>query len=263
MFGPRLTSEYGVFRDGDYLYGMLPLFADGKGHEGSSLFSSVTTTLYRNGKKVGSNDDPLFGDKEFKVPSGDAAYKLTTSVKRSAKVAAVSTRIDASWTFRSKKTAERKHLPVSTARFQAVTGLDGKVKAGKKATFPVTVEGAAKGKNLKSLSVYVSYDHGKTWKKTTVKKGRSPSRTPRRGRRSPCAPRSPTRRATRRRSRSTTRTTASRPRVNGRPAGRFPSGGPSPLMAPWRPLRTASRPRPNCPAAAAPPPTGCPARRSR
>ncbi|WP_424868250.1 S8 family peptidase [Streptomyces sp. SAI-229] len=181
VFGPRLTSGYGVFRDGNSISGRVPLFADGKGHAGSSVFTSATTSLYRNGKKVGSHDDPLFGEKEFKVPSGDASYRLTTSVKRSAEVAAASTRIDASWTFRSKKTAEPKQLPVSTARFQAATGLDSKVTAGKKATFPVTVEGAAQGKNLKSLSVYVSYDSGKTWKKTTVTKGKITVKNPAKG----------------------------------------------------------------------------------
>ncbi|WP_256923299.1 S8 family serine peptidase [Streptomyces sp. 13-12-16] len=181
VFGPRLTSEYGLFRDGNSISGLVPLFADGKGHAGSSAFTSVTTSLYRNGKKVGSHDDPLFDEKEFKVPSGDASYKLTTSVKRSAKVAAASTRIDASWTFRSKKTAGLKQLPASTVRFQAATGLDSKVTAGKKVTIPVTVEGAAKGKNLKSLSVYVSYDHGKTWKKTTVKKGKITVKNPAKG----------------------------------------------------------------------------------
>lgn len=181
VFGPRLTAGLGLFRDGNSITGLVPLFADGKGHLGSSLFSSVTTSLYRNGKKVGSHDDPLFGDKEFTVPAGDASYRLTTSVKRSAKVAAASTRIDASWTFRSKKTAASKPLPASIARFHAVTGLDSKVKAGKKATVPVTVEGAAKGKNLKSLAVYVSYDHGKTWKKTTVKKGKITVKNPAKG----------------------------------------------------------------------------------
>ncbi len=181
VFGPRLTSEYGLFRDGNTISGMVPLFADGKGHAGSSLFTSVTTSLHRNGKKVGSNDDPLFGDGEFKVPSADASYKLTTSVKRSAKVAAASTRIDASWTFRSKKTADLKQLPASTVRFLAATGLDSKVTAGKKVGVPVSVEGAAKGKNLKSLSVYVSYDYGKTWKKTTVKKGKITVKNPAKG----------------------------------------------------------------------------------
>lgn len=137
--------------------------------------------LYRNGKKVGSHDDPLFGEGEFKVPSGDASYRLTTSVKRSAKVAAASTRIDASWTFRSKKTADLKQLPASTVRFLAATGLDSKVPAGKKISVPVSVEGAAKGRNLKSLSVYVSYDYGKTWKKTTVKKGKITFKNPAKG----------------------------------------------------------------------------------
>ncbi|MFH8495536.1 S8 family peptidase [Streptomyces coeruleorubidus] len=181
VFGPRINSDFGIFREGNQLFGSLPLFADGKGNVGYSTFSAVDTTLYRNGKKVGSNDDPLFGEKQFKVPAGDAEYKLTTSVKRSVKVAAASTRIDASWTFRSKKTTDLKQLPASTARFGAATGLDSKVPAGKTVSIPVTVEGAAKGSNLKSLSVYVSYDYGKTWKKLTVKKGKVSFKNPAKG----------------------------------------------------------------------------------
>ncbi|MGI5393072.1 S8 family peptidase [Streptomyces sp. CA-251251] len=181
VFGPRLTKDSGLYRDGNSLAGMLPLFADGKGHPGSSVFTSVATTLYRNGTKVGSNKDPLFGEAEFKVPSGDAGYRLTTSVKRSAKVAAASSRIDASWTFRSKKTTALTKLPASTARFAAATGLDSKVAAGKAVTVPVTVEGAAAGSNLKSLTVHVSYDHGKTWKKVTVKKGKISVKNPAKG----------------------------------------------------------------------------------
>ncbi|MFI8831392.1 S8 family peptidase [Streptomyces afghaniensis] len=181
VFGPRLNADFGLFREDNQIYGSLPLFADGKGNAGYSTFSAVDTTLYRNGKKVGSNDDPLFGEKQFKVPAGDAEYKLTTSVKRSVKVAAASTRIDASWTFRSKKTSGIKQLPASTVRFNAVTGLDSKVPAGKTVSVPVTVEGAAKGSNLKSLSVYVSYDYGKTWKKLTVKKGKVSFKNPAKG----------------------------------------------------------------------------------
>ena len=181
VFGPRIGNDFGIFREGNQLFGSLPLFADGKGNAGYSIFSAVDTTLYRNGKKVGSNDDPLFGEKQFKVPAGDAEYKLTTSVKRSVKVAAASTRIDASWTFRSKKTADLTQLPASTARFGAATGLDSKVPAGKTVSIPVAVEGAAKGSNLKSLSVYVSYDYGKTWKKLTVKKGKVSFKNPAKG----------------------------------------------------------------------------------
>ncbi|MFF5003749.1 S8 family serine peptidase [Streptomyces phaeochromogenes] len=171
VFGPRVGSGYGIQREGNEIYGYVPLFADGKTHAGSSLFSAVTTTLYRNGTKVGSNADPLFGEGVFKVPAGDASYKLTTSVKRSVKVAAASTRIDASWTFRSKKVTSAA-LPTSSVRFNAAVGLDSKAPADKKVSIPVTVQGSAAGKNLKSLSVYVSYDYGQTWKKVTVKNGK-------------------------------------------------------------------------------------------
>ncbi|MFF4832172.1 S8 family serine peptidase [Streptomyces sp. NPDC001315] len=172
VFGPHLNPDYGLFRDGNSIYGYLPLFADSSKHAGSSDFTSATTTLYRNGTKVGSNKDPLFGEEAFTVPSGDAAYRLTTSVRRSPKVADASSRIDASWTFRSKKTTSDLPvtLPASTVRFDAKTGLDSRVTAGKAVTYPVTVEGAARGGNLKSLTVWVAYD-GKTWKKVQVKNG--------------------------------------------------------------------------------------------
>ncbi|MEU2775288.1 S8 family serine peptidase [Streptomyces sp. NPDC007162] len=184
VFGPHLTSQYGLYRDGNQIFGVIPLFSDSAKHPGSSDFLSVNTTLYRNGTKVGSNKDPLFGDGVFTVPSGDAEYKLTTSVIRSVKVAAASTRIDASWTFHSKKPGSSTplaQLPASTVHFGATTGLDSRVAAGKTVTFPVTVEGSAAGRNLKSLVVYVSYDYGRTWKKLTVSHGRITVKNPAKG----------------------------------------------------------------------------------
>ncbi|MFF5007282.1 S8 family serine peptidase [Streptomyces phaeochromogenes] len=180
VFGPRIGSGLGIYREGNGIYGYLPLFADGKTHVGGSLYSSVTTTLYRNGAKVGSNSDPLEGAGVFEVPAGDAAYKLTTSVKRSVKVAAASTRVDASWTFRSKK-ADLAKLPASSIRFDAAVGLDSRVPADKKVSVPVTVQGSAAGSNLKSLAVYVSYDYGQTWKKVTVKNGKIAVTNPAKG----------------------------------------------------------------------------------
>ncbi|MFF9177020.1 S8 family serine peptidase [Streptomyces sp. NPDC014793] len=182
VFAPHVGDGLGVFRDGNEIYGSLPLFADGSRNAGYSAFSSVRTTLYRDGVEVGSNDDPLFGGETFKVPAGDAAYRLTTSVRRPATVARASSRIDASWTFRSKKPAGGfAELPVSALHFGARTGLDSRVEAGKKATFPVTVEGAAAGRGLKSLKVYVSYD-GKTFRRTEVRDGKVTVRNPARNR---------------------------------------------------------------------------------
>ncbi|MGW4086689.1 S8 family peptidase [Streptomyces sp. NPDC004822] len=181
VFGPHINKEYGLFRAGNEIYGFLPLFADANKHAGSSDVTSVTTNLYRNGTKIGTNADPLLGE-SFKVPAADAEYRLTTSVKRSVKVAAASTRIDASWTFRSKKpSGDQAALPASTVRFGAKTGLDSRAEAGRKVTFPVTVVGAAAGRNLKSLHVYVSYDYGQTWKKLDVRNGKITVKNPGKG----------------------------------------------------------------------------------
>ncbi|MER5259182.1 S8 family peptidase [Streptomyces sp. NPDC002855] len=177
VFGPRIGGEYGVTRRGNEIGGSLPLFADGKTHVGSSLYTSVKTTLHKGSTKIGENEDPLAGGSTFKVPAAEAEYKLSTSVKRSVKVAAASTRIDAAWTFRSKK-ADNAKLPVSTARFAPAVDLSSKAKAGETQSVPVTVQGAAAGANLKSLAVYVSYDYGQTWKKATVSGGKIKVKNP-------------------------------------------------------------------------------------
>lgn len=66
-------------------------------------------------------------------------------------------------------------------RFNAKTGLDSRVEAGKTVKIPLTVEGSAKGSNLKSLAVYVSYDYGQTWKKVTVSGGKITVKNPAKG----------------------------------------------------------------------------------
>ncbi|CAM5268836.1 S8 family serine peptidase OS=Streptomyces cyaneofuscatus OX=66883 GN=G3I52_24265 PE=3 SV=1 [Streptomyces cyaneofuscatus] len=176
VFGPRLTGYDGVYRDGNEIAGFVPLLADGKGNDGAPVFSSVTTVLHRNGKKYAQTKDPLQGWDYFTVPAGSADYKLSSSVKHTAKIGALSTRVDVSFTFRSKKGAAK--LPVSTVRFTPALSTDGRAKAGKTVSVPVKVQGSAAGKNLKSLATYVSYNGGKTWKKVTVKKGKITVKNP-------------------------------------------------------------------------------------
>ncbi|MET8136868.1 S8 family serine peptidase [Streptomyces sp. NPDC005251] len=185
VFGPLLGENMGVFRTApdpatgeQQIIGSLPLFADGKGHLGSSTYTSATSALYRDGVKVGDNDDPLSGGKPFTVDSTDAEYRLTTSVERSAKVAAASTRIDTSFTFRSKEVSATTALPVSTVRFAAPVDLASRAPAGKSVQVPVTVQGSAAGKNLKSLVVSVSYDDGTTWQLVKVESGKISVRNP-------------------------------------------------------------------------------------
>ncbi|MER5907488.1 hypothetical protein ABT150_46850 [Streptomyces mirabilis] len=79
--------------------------------------------------------------------------------------------------FKSKMTSSATMMSISMARFGAPLDLSSRGKADKNVTVPVTVQGAAAGGNLKSLSVYVSYD-GKTWKKLTVKNGKVKYKNP-------------------------------------------------------------------------------------
>ncbi|MFK4071035.1 peptidase S8, partial [Streptomyces sp. NPDC029674] len=180
VFGPALNAaDIGIFRKGNRLGGRIPVVADGEGHPGWSAYSAAKSALYRDGTKIAENDDPVSGGETFEVPAGDAEYRLTASVRRDPKVATASSRVEASWTFRSKNTAGRTELPASTARFAPELDLASRAPAGATQSVPVTVQGAAAGAgNLKSLAVYVSYDGGGTWKKVTVRDGEVSVRNP-------------------------------------------------------------------------------------
>ncbi|MEU4996721.1 S8 family serine peptidase [Streptomyces sp. NPDC021622] len=178
VFGPALGAGTGISRKGDELGADIPLIADGKGHLGSSEYSAGKSTLYRNGTKIAENDDPVTGSRPFKVPAGEADYRLTTSMKRSTKLSRVTTRVDASWTFSSAR-AENAQLPASTVRFTPKLSLASTAPAGARQSIPLKVQGPAAGPgNLKSLTVYASYDAGRTWKKTPVTEGKITVKNP-------------------------------------------------------------------------------------
>ncbi|EFG04237.1 subtilisin-like protease (plasmid) [Streptomyces clavuligerus] len=172
VFSPLLGDDRdGVTRDGNVLQGSLPLLADGAGHRGGSALSSARTTLHRDGVLIGENDDPLSGapGRGFTVPPGDASYTLATSVTRDPAVARAASRMDASWTFRSRETTAPERLPVSVARFHTPVDLRSTAPAGARQHVAVGLQGpAARPGNLASLTVDVSYDGGATWKSTPV-----------------------------------------------------------------------------------------------
>ncbi|MBD0709635.1 MULTISPECIES: S8 family peptidase [unclassified Streptomyces] len=178
VFGPLLDENSGVFRTApdpetgaEQIVGSLSLFADGQGHPGSAPFGPVTSTLYRDGVKVGENSDPLTGWEPFTVGADDAAYRLTTSVERPAGIAPVSTRVETDFTFRSKRVAATTALPVSTVRFAAPVDLGSRLPARALIPVPLKVQGSAAGGNLKSLTVSASYDGGQTWQPVPVQGG--------------------------------------------------------------------------------------------
>jgi hypothetical protein len=86
----------------------------------------------------------------------------------------VSTQVTAAWTFESAHVpgAPPERLPVSTVRFTPRLDANGAAPAGKTITFPVTVDrqpGSA-AKPVKTLSVEVSFDDGKTWQQVKLTK---------------------------------------------------------------------------------------------
>lgn len=71
VFGPLLDNKnYGVVREGNDITGALPLLADGRGNAGGMLYTSAKTVLYRNGKKLGQNGDPVAAWRVLPGPGG-------------------------------------------------------------------------------------------------------------------------------------------------------------------------------------------------
>ncbi|MGW6740013.1 S8 family serine peptidase [Streptomyces sp. NPDC055025] len=174
VFGPALVEGGGLTRDGDRLTGAIRPFADGAGHDGSSLYDPATasTTLYRDGEEYATADGVLDAV-SFDLPAERARYRLVTTVGRATTgVSAVTTRVSWSAEFTSGHTAKPTALPASVVRYTPELGLDARAVAGATQSVPVTVQGSAAGRNLTSLTVSVSYDGGTSWSKAAVRDGR-------------------------------------------------------------------------------------------
>ncbi|MFE2494385.1 S8 family peptidase [Streptomyces scopuliridis] len=173
VFSPKVDANYTAQRLGNELAVCIPEFTDGAGHFGQSEVSKQRTLITADGKKILDAKDGLC---QFVtgLPAKSAAYRISTDASRSTKVAGVSTRITAAWTFVSKKPAGDAiaDLPLSTVRFAPKLDLGSAAAAGKKLTVPLTLQGPAAGKGFKSLSVQVSYDGGTTWAKAPVTTGK-------------------------------------------------------------------------------------------
>lgn len=169
VFGPGLGTGEGVSRDGDTLTGCLTPFRDGTANWSYALDDTVTATLYRDGVEVASSPDLLGCWSGFTVPAEPADFRLTATMTRGGP-SATPTEVSSAWTFTSGHTGAPEALPVSVVRFTPRLGLDSTAEAGAVVRVPVSVLGAAAGRNLKSLTVEVSYD-GKTWKRAKVGKG--------------------------------------------------------------------------------------------
>jgi hypothetical protein len=172
VFGPAFPKDetlYVAARIGDFMNVHVPLVTDqGAGRQGES-YSDGVTTLLRDGQVVA--ESPVAGRGSFTLPPERAQYTLRASTTRPA--ARLSTSISAEWTFTSEQTdgEEHAHMPLLAVRFAPDLDDHNAAPAGKRLTIPVTVERnrAALG-TVHTPTVEVSYDDGRTWQATNVKR---------------------------------------------------------------------------------------------
>ncbi|OLF12384.1 hypothetical protein BLA60_08460 [Actinophytocola xinjiangensis] len=168
VFGPGLPAgDYQwAYRGADEISVDLPLFTDGAGNAGFTPTESGSTKLYLGDELVG--ETPLAGRGFFSVPAQAGDYRLTTEATRSADYG-LSTSVGAEWTFRSSHVDGEEPLPLNVVRFQPKLDADGSAPAGRAALVPVRMQNELGALEYpKALTVDVSYDEGKTWRKAAV-----------------------------------------------------------------------------------------------
>lgn len=172
VFGPKAGEGFGLVRDGDTLTGLISPFSDGAGNTGAGRYNpdTASTTLYRDGKVYATAAD-MVDFATFTLPPGKAQYRLVTTVGRDAELggANVSTRVTAEYSFTSAHTKGAIAVPTTAIRYSPTLSTDSTAVGGSTLKVPVTVEGSAAGRHLKTLRVYASFDSGATWSKVTVK----------------------------------------------------------------------------------------------
>jgi subtilisin family serine protease len=174
-FGPGLPApqwpDQWASRTGDVIIVDLPLYSDRAGHAGFSRTDTARTALYRDGTLVDETDCASCG--VFEVPPEPASYRLEVANARS--VGDLSTEVRGTWTFRSAHVPGEDvfaKLPLSVVRFAPRLDADDAAPAGRAFQIPVTVQRqpGAPGAGVRSLTVDVSYDDGKTWHKAPLRR---------------------------------------------------------------------------------------------
>jgi hypothetical protein len=158
-------------REGNRIKVGVPLYGDAAGHLGS-FTDTGTMRLLRDGKQVAKL--AVSNSIEATVPAAPATYRLESSTVHRVEDVKLSTRQNVAWTFRSAHVTGTTPatLPLSMVRF--TPRLDSGNRTAKATTFtiPVAVTRAAGAPQaaLRTLSVHVSYNGGRTWTMATVRR---------------------------------------------------------------------------------------------
>jgi subtilisin family serine protease len=168
VFGPAFSPagdavpSGDAVRNGDHVQAAVPLLSD-RSHPGFGSFGDRTHTELTSGATVLASADSAWLDVAG-LPPAPGTYQLRASVERAPDWVRLSTRVEASWTFRSGHTAKAAALPLQAIRYLPVLDGANQAPAGR-FSFAVRVDrqpGAAPSR-LMSLSVEASFDGGTTW----------------------------------------------------------------------------------------------------
>ncbi|MER7166872.1 S8 family serine peptidase [Micromonospora sp. NPDC000207] len=166
-YGPSVNARWPIVgRFGDTILVSAPLYDDQAGHYGASISDRGRTALYRDGELVGETDYTGFG--EFEVPPGGAKYRVEVTAERS--FTDLASRIEATWTFRSRHVPDTDFVPVPAmaVRFTPELRPDNSAPAGQRFLIPFDIQRQGSTAEVKAVTVEVSYDEGQTWRRSQV-----------------------------------------------------------------------------------------------
>ncbi|OLF14826.1 hypothetical protein [Actinophytocola xanthii] len=179
-YGPALsTTTTGTegetlplaYRSGDKLNLNLPMFTNSPGTGRRGWYDPGTdtgsTTLSRDGKRIGHNDVP--GIAGFDLPAGPGRYELTVDAGYRLPGWPLATRVTEKWSFTS--SGERAGpLPLLDVEYDLPLDLTNAAPAGKELTGAVQVaqQVGAERTGITSVRLEVSYDDGAIWQRAVV-----------------------------------------------------------------------------------------------
>ncbi|GAA4229076.1 subtilisin family serine protease [Streptosporangium album] len=176
--GPAFATSGGARTGNELGFSTGRFFSDGvAGRTGTDASVTGTVTLAKSGEVIARAD---LADCETwqlntcltaELPADAATYTLTAAARRQGPHTALSTAVDAVWTFRSASTAKPQPLPLMAVRYTPA-GLDdsNRAKPGSLTQLPIWIErnpGAPKA-TVKSVKLEVSSDDGATWRPVPV-----------------------------------------------------------------------------------------------
>lgn len=173
---PYSATPHLVFRDGDTINATLPLLSDSDRHsglaapEGWGFADKGDTALYVGDTLVSRSGVP--GSGTFSVPAAAGNYRLVSTVTRDHPAWPLSTSVSGEWTFHSGHTNTATPLPLLAIGFDPKLDELNYAPAGKRFTFPVTVDRqvGTTGPRAALTTVEVSFDDGMTWRRVAPEK---------------------------------------------------------------------------------------------